>query len=455
MFNISKYKQQILKVWQISWPLIVANSFWNFQVTIDRMFLGQYSTESLGAAIATIAFFWAPMALVHQTAAYVTTFVAQYLGSKQEEWVGPSFWTSIYTGLIGGLLFLLLIPLAPTIFGLMGHSGRLQALEVDYFQALAYSALPTALVAACSGYFTGIGNSRWIMLINGAGLILNVGLDYILIFGKFGVPAMGIFGAGLATACANLGAALLGFYLVFTSSDRVRYNLPQGWKFNPELFWRFLKFGVPSGLQWSMEGLAFATFIAFIGNLPNGDSALAASSITFTIMMLAIHPVLGLAQGVSALVGQSLGEDDPATATQVSWVGVAMGLFYVGLMGLSFLVFPNFYLNLFGTKTDSAIWIDVQTMVPYLLMFVAFFLLFDCVNLVLSFTLKGAGDTRFVSIVALLLPWPLMVLPTYVMLGWPNGVYWAWGAASFFICVQGTVFLLRFLQGRWKSMRVI
>ena len=74
----------------IAWPLIVANSFWNLQLTIDRIYLGAWSTEALGAAMAVMGVFWTPMALLQQTAGYVTTFVAQYFGAREHEKIGSS-----------------------------------------------------------------------------------------------------------------------------------------------------------------------------------------------------------------------------------------------------------------------------------------------------------------------------------------------------------------------------
>lgn len=102
-----------------------------------------------------------------------------------------------------------------------------------------------------------------------------------------------------------------------------------------------------------------------------------------------------------------------------------------------------------------ALWSQVTVMVPYLLLYVAVFTCFDSMNLVFSFALKGAGDTRFVTLVALLIPWPLMVLPTWLMKDWNGAVYWAWGAASIFIISQAFVFLFRFRGGKWKTMSVI
>lgn len=444
----------LVQVWLISWPLIIANSFWNLQITIDRIFLGEFSTDSLGAAIAATGFFWAPMALVQQTAAYVMTFVSQYWGAKQSQWIGPSLWQAIYVSVIGGVLFLTLIPLSPLVFAWMGHSQKMQSLEVEYFGSLAFSALPAALVAAVSGFYTGIGRSRIIILINAVGLIANVVFDYILIFGNFGGPRLGMAGAGWATTLANCCAAIVGLFLVFGWHGPQNFRL-WAWKIDFELLTRFIRFGLPSGLQWALEGLAFTFFLAFLGRLPNGDSALSASSITVTVMMLAILPVIGVAQGVSALVGQHLGENKADEAVSVTWAGLALSLIYIVCIAMSLLIWPQFYMDYFSGAQPTPTWNEVSQLVPGLLSFVAVFIIFDSMNLIFSFTLKGAGDTRFVSLVALLLPWPIMVLPTWFVTARADGLYWSWLAASLFICLQGIIFLLRFLQGRWKAMRVI
>jgi MATE family multidrug resistance protein len=94
-------------------------------------------------------------------------------------------------------------------------------------------------------------------------------------------------------------------------------------------------------------------------------------------------------------------------------------------------------------------------LVPVLLRFVAVYSLFDSMNLVFSFALKGAGDTRYVTLVSLLLAWPLMVLPTWAALEYSWGLLAAWSFASTYVIVQALLFWLRFVGGKWRSMRVI
>jgi len=337
----------------IAWPLIIANSFWNLQLTIDRIYLGIHATESLGAAMAVMGVFWVPMALLQQTASYVTTFVAQYFGANEQSKIGACVWQAFYVSLIGGVAFIGLNFLTPWFFSLVGHAPTIQVLEVEYFNSLAYSALPTALVAAISGFFTGLGRTRTVIGINFVGLLLNVILDYLLIFGNYGFPQMGIAGAGYATSIATLGAAFYGIYLLFDQKHEEQFNLKSQWQFDTTLIKQFLKFGLPSGMQWALEGLAFTVFLIVMGRLPNGEAALASSSIAVTVMMLSVLPTMGVAQSVLTLVGQKLGEKKPDEAAAITWDGVQISLVYMFIIAMSFWFVPDFYLSWFKNEENA------------------------------------------------------------------------------------------------------
>jgi MATE family multidrug resistance protein len=440
---------------KFSWPLIVANAFWNIQITIDRIILGQFSAEALAATVGTMGIFWAPMALIQQTAAYVTTFTAQYSGAKQPHNIGPALWQSFYISIFGGILFLLLIPAAPALFKLFGHPAALQLLEIDYFRAICFSALPTALMAAISGFFTGTERPSVTLHMNAIAMVIHAILAYILVFGHFGLPRMGVIGAGVATSIAAFIGCGYGLYLLCAPNLQKKYALLSGYKWNTALMKQYLKFGLPSGLQWALEGLAFTVFLVFIGRMPNGEIALASSGIAVTVMMLAILPILGVAQGIATLVGKHLGEDNPDKAEQVTWTGIQVSLLYISVMATTFFCFPNFYLSWFSNPQNTAIFSQIAAIVPTLLIFVSIFIFFDCINVIFSFALRGAGDTKFVSLIALVLPWPLMVIPTYFVISHIKGVILAWGFVSIYIVIQSLIFLKRFKEGKWRKMRVI
>jgi MATE family multidrug resistance protein len=439
----------------LAWPLIIANSFWNLQLTIDRIFLGEFSTLALGAAMAVMGVFWVPMALLQGTANYIMAFVAQYLGAKEESRIGAAFWQSIHVSVIGGILFVGLTAMTTPFFDLVGHPPATRALEIEYFNALAWSALPTALVAAISGFFTGLERTRVVILINLVGLLLNAALDWMLIFGNAGAPALGVAGAGYATAIATYGSAVFGLVLVFNRHNQAQYRILSDWRIQPVLLKQFLRFGLPSGLQWSLEGLAFTVFLIIMGNTAQGEAALAASSISVTIMMLSVLPSMGVAQAVMSLAGKHVGEKNPIAAQTVTWDGVRISLIYIATIGLSFVLIPEFYLSWFKNDQNLALWSQVETLAPKILMIVALFTLFDSAYLNISFALKGAGDTRFVSLIALVLPWPIMVMAAYMFRNHDQAVLLAWGFGALYAMVITAILIWRFRDGKWQQMSVI
>jgi MATE family multidrug resistance protein len=280
-------------------------------------------------------------------------------------------------------------------------------------------------------------------------------LDYFLILGNAGFPRLGAAGAGYATAIGTAIAAIFGIWRVFSDREKFAYRLNSSWHWDRDLMGRFIRFGVPAGMQWALEGLAFSIFLIFIGRMLEGSAALSASSIVVTLMMLSVLPALGMAQAAAVLMGQYIGEKRPADAQSAVWASWQVTVLYILAVGVTFVLVPGFYIRWFENRDNPEIWHKVLQMASYLLIFVAIFTTSDSINLIFSFALKGAGDTRFVTMVALLLPWPLMVLPTYLLSDQPGGVYWAWGAATVYSLVQATIFWRRFVGGKWKQMSVI
>lgn len=449
---------KLLNRWKVilkfAWPLIVANSFWNLQLTIDRIFLGAHSTESLGAAMAVMGVFWVPMALLQQTASYVTAFIAQYHGANEDFKIGSCIWQAFYVSVIGGLLFLGLNFASPYFFNFVGHTELVQNLEVSYFNSLAYSALPTALAAAISGFFTGLGRTKTVVLINFAGLFFNVIFDYLLIFGNLGFPEMGIEGAGYATAIAGYCSAFYGIYLIYNNRHEELYRLKSEWKLNFKLIKQFLKYGLPSGFQWAFEGLAFTVFLIIMGRAPNGEAALASSSIAVTVMMLSVLPTMGIAQSVLTLVGQKLGEKKPNEAVAITWDGVGISFIYIATIATTFFLMPDFYLSWFKNEQNLVLWNQVNLLTPELLKIVGIFIIFDCFYINISFALKGAGDTAFVSYIALIIPWPLMVLPAFLLMETPDAIVNSWRFIIVYMCVLTVILITRFQKGKWKGINI-
>jgi MATE family multidrug resistance protein len=183
------------------------HGLWTSEIVIDRIFLSESSPDQVGAALTAALLFWAPISLLQNTTNYANAFVAQYTGAGQHHRVGPAIWQALYFSAGSGLAVLLLAPPAPMVFARGGHSPELQGLEVVYFQSLCFSALPLLISSSACSFFSGRGDSRTVLFINATGLGVHALLAYVLIFGRWGFPEMGIAGAGWATVAGTSTSA--------------------------------------------------------------------------------------------------------------------------------------------------------------------------------------------------------------------------------------------------------
>ena len=245
-------------------PLILSSSFWTLQVTIDRVLLARYNSDAVGAAWVAVLIFWTLFALLQQTAAYATTFVAQYVGAGRPHRVGPAVWQALHFSVVAGLAFLFLAPVAPRLLSVTGHGPAMLELEVAYFQCLCFACLPMLIVAAVTSFFAGRGDSRTVMWINAVGFIVNGFLDYLWIFGRWGFPEWGIAGAGWATVAGSWASAILGLALLWRPPYRKQFCTLSAWRWESDLFHRLMRYGLPSGVQWALDGLAFSFFTIMV-----------------------------------------------------------------------------------------------------------------------------------------------------------------------------------------------
>lgn len=438
---------------KLSLPFILSSSFTTVQLFIDRVFISAVNTDALAATLQSVGYFWTPMALLQFTVLYATVFVAQYSGAKRPERIGPVVWQALYFAFIAGAAFPLLIPIADGIIATSNHKPEVKHLESIYFTTLSFAALPMLVVAGVNAFFAGRQHSWTVLLINGAGAASNALLAIPLILWNADNPEKAMAGAGWAAAFGSTVSAILGLILFLRPRYRAEFATGLGWHFDRALFLRLMKFGIPNGLQYSIEAAAFTAFILIIGNI--GTAELAASTLTFSLNMLTFLPVMGLGQGVEVLVGQRQGEERPDLSARTTHAGALLATLYMFVIAVLYCTVPLAMIAPFKAEMKPEEWAAVGPMIPYLLRYVAAYSLADGANIIYAFGLRGAGDTRFVSLLTVGLSWPLWVLPTYLCYVYGWGIYTAWSFATFYVVALAIGFGLRFLGGRWRTMKVI
>lgn len=434
-------------------PLILSQSFMTVQIFLDTILLSWHDPREMAASFPAVMWFWLPFGLLQVTAGYTSTFVAQYTGAGRPQRVGPAVWQGIHFAILAGLLFLLMVPAAPYLIVLGGHTSALQELETTYLRCLAFAGMPMLVMGAVNGFFSGRGQTWTVLGIEAFGTGVNVLLALVLVFGRLGFPELGIAGAGWATVAGSWASAMLAVGLFLRRRYRVELSTAAGWRPEPELFARLMRYGGPAGMQVFLDVLVWHLFTQMVGRL--GEAALGATTLTVRLNMIAFLPMMGLGQAVCILVGQRLGADRPDLAEKSTYTGLRWILGYMCLIAAVYLAVPGLLVSVFEGNRDPEGFAAVAALVPTLLACVAAYSLADAVNVAFAFALRGAGDTWFVSLMTFSLAWPILVVPTFVVVWLGASVYWAWLFATAHLFAMAVCFYLRFRTGKWKAMRVI
>ena len=308
------------------------------------------------------------------------------------------------------------------------------------------------MAGSFSAFFTGLGATRWVMVVDTLAMVLNGLLDYGWIFGHWGLPALGIGGAAWATVSAQWFRMAVYFVLLMLPRYRRPYGLWSGRRLDPPLMRRLLRYGVPSGLQLFVEIATFTLFVLLLGKL--GEKAMAATTLAFNLNVLAFMPMIGLSIALSTLVGHELGRDRPDLASRATWISLLMAAAYMGAMALAYVLMPKVLMLGYALGASPEQFAEIESTTVVLLRFVAVYCLFDAMNVIFAGTLRGAGDTRFILLTSLLLT-PCTLAATWVGVHWQLGLLWCWCVITAWVCSLGLIYGARFLTGRWKQMRVI
>jgi MATE family multidrug resistance protein len=316
-----------------------------------------------------------------------------------------------------------------------------------------YAAVFGVLNNTLSSFFSGLGRAYVVMWVSIVIMLVNLSLDYVLIFGHFGFPSLGMKGAAIATNIAIITGVMIYAVMILKPHNQLQFNTLKHWVFNKALFNRLIYFGFPNGLRLFIDMSSFTAFLMIVGML--GKDSLIASNIAFNINALSYIPMMGLMIAASVLVGQHLGNNNAQLAERATWSTLHLGLVFFSILGLLYISLPGLFIwpYLQASEFDQ---LDSLALVVILLRFVAFFGLFDATFLIFLGALEGAGDTRFIMKMSFIISVLLMVVPSYFYVKYMSAdVIGLWMIITFHVIVYSGVFYRRFKNGLWKEMRVI
>jgi MATE family multidrug resistance protein len=187
-----------------------------------------------------------------------------------------------------------------------------------------------------------------------------------------------------------------------------------------------------------------------------GTASLAATNIAFNINTLAFMPMIGCGIAISILVGQYLGSERSDIARTAVYSGFHLTFVYMASIAAAYVFLPDLFVSPFAHYADPEGFAEIYGYSVVLLRFVAIYCLFDTMNIIFCSAIKGAGDTRYVMIMTTILSVIVLIIPVYLTVEvLEAGLMVAWVFATAYVISLGVTFYLRFLGGKWKSMRVI
>lgn len=441
----------VKELWKLTYPLVLSTASATIMQVVNRVFLAWYSSDALAAVMPAGILSFTFICFFLGTASYTNVFVAQYYGGKRYANLSVSLWQGVWLALFSAVIIALGIIPGLAIINMSAHAPAIKEMERQYFMITMAGGGLVPLSAALSAFFTGRGKTKVTMQVQILANAINILLSYLLIFGKCGLPELGIRGGAYALVIGELVPVALFLMLILNEKNRRQYRTARLFSFHPPLFMKLIKYGVPNGVGFFLDIASFTVFVFLAGNM--GSTVLAANNVIFTINTLAFMPILGVGMAVETLVGQYMGAKRPEVATRVAYSGIKLAAVYFVPLVCVFIFLQEPLLHLFSAHSAtnmSDIFVIARTILKILIVFTAF----DMVGIVFSNAIRGGGDTKFQMMTAIACAWVVFVPGIYglVKIGAPITALWWWGA--FYLALLAGVCYYRFRSGKWQKFHV-
>jgi multidrug resistance protein, MATE family len=407
MAEIQSLSTHLRENMKLAVPVMLSNLGHMLMAVSDNVMVGHIDTVSLAAAgLATVAF--NVLLLFGIGVSYaMTTLIAEASGEKNDLRISLTLRHGLVINYINGIFLFFVVFGGQNVLYHIGQDEEVVARAIPYLNIVMFSLIPALIFQSFKQFAEGLGNTRVALAVVMAANVLNIGLNYVLIFGHLGFPAYGLEGAGWATFSSRMFMAIaLGFYIYHHPSFRKYRDGFRIGNYQRITFRRLLNLGIPSGVQFIFEVAAFDFSLVMMGWL--GTSTQAAHQIVINMASLSYMVTAGLAAAATVRVGYFYGSNEPKNVTGAAWSLLGMGLALMAVFALIFIfartILPQFYVN------DP----EVVSIASSLLIIAGLFQLSDGAQVICNGALRGLQDVQIPSI---------FIFLSYWVIGLPLG-YW-------------------------------
>jgi MATE family multidrug resistance protein len=434
-------------------PTIAQMASYTVMQFIDTWLLSRYGANRATALEPTAAsnggmFAFALISVGFGTLTVVNTLVSQSFGRGDRRACGQYLWQGMWFSVVYGVILLPLLPWARGIFRFFGHEAPLAEGEAVYLRIMIFGAGVKLVGVALGQFLLAIDRPMAVLGATICGVSANALAAWVMIYGKLGLPAMGIRGSAWGQQVGVIVELMVLVAMVLRVRVRQTYFL-RDWRPRWGKFMTLLKVGLPAGGQLVADVLAWSLFSVWV-MAPLGTDTMAANTFTFRFYSVSFMPAYGLSTAVTALVGRYIGRGQPDTAVQRARLGFGLTATYMAACGVGFFAGRRVLLGLF---TDNP---QVLGAGAVMLVYAAVYQFFDAMYIVYVGALRGAGDTLVPAVATAVLCWGVTVAGgrAIAVLAPGLGPAGPWAAATAYGIILGVFIYGRFARGRWRGIRL-
>ena len=427
--------------------MVVSQGTFAVMIFTDRYFMSQidpaHMAAALGGGVASFFSFCFFIGLF----SYANALAAQYLGAGEPEKCPKVVTQGMIMTVMSAPFLTLITFLVAGIFEGMGHEPEQVELERTYYLILMSGVLVTLAKVCVSSYFAGIGRTHVVMICDVFGLIVNVPLCYVMVFGKLGFPALGIVGAGISTVIATVLAFLLFVAFYFRKEHRDEFSVRKSFSLDVKILRRYWRLGFPSGLELFLNVAAFNLFLLMFQSYGVAEGA--AAAIVFNWDILSFVPMIGLHVGVISLVGRFVGARDMTRVNEVMTAAFTAALAYSAALAIIYITLRYPLVEVFAPPSGD--FSAIRQLSAFMMVGLSSYVMADAVILVSGGVLRGAGDTRWLMVASVSLHWAMLVAQFFIIRVFGFSPKLSWLIFVAMILAIAVVYAGRLKGDRWRD----
>ncbi|MGA9383257.1 MAG: MATE family efflux transporter, partial [Phormidium sp.] len=425
----SSITSEIRATLRLGIPLAAAQLAQSLTAFIDTVMMGLLGSQTIAAGGLGAVTFTILLLVSSAIVSAVSPLVAEAYGANQIQRVKCVVRQGLWLAIIFGIPISLIVFYGKSLLLLFGQDANTVAITEEYLQAIAWGVVPAIAFAVLRNFVSGVSQPRPIMVIVICGTFLNIAANYVLMFGKLGLPALGLAGIGWGSTLSFWSMLIAIIIYINSETTLKKYNVFHNLhQFNKQIFGKILHIGLPIGILTAVEAGLFTVTTFIMGTL--GTITLAAHQIALQTAATTFTIALGISFATTVRVGQEVGRKNVKGARLAGYIGIIMGGLFMAIMGILFWLMPERIVSLYidiNNPENTA----VVSQAKALLKVAAFFQIADGIQVTAVGALRGLKDTRIPLLIGIFAYWCIGFSSGYLLgfkLGFGGVGLW-WGLA--------------------------